>query len=94
MLSQADPFKILTVSCDVTKAGIMQTVLQLIKQSPNQMAVIRQAQSALFNPAQRFLHHYLRYFGNENLNFTVEPTQDVTVPLEQIPLRQEFLNAK
>jgi hypothetical protein len=94
VLSQADPFKILTVSCDVTKAGIMQTVLQLIKQSPNKMAVIRQAQSALFNPAQRFLHHYLRYFDNENLNFTVQPTQDVTVPLEQIPLRQEFLNAK
>ena len=94
VLSQTDPFKVLGVSCNSTKAVIMQKVMQLIKQFPEKMAVTRQAQSELFNPARRFLHHYLRYFGNEELNWVAQPIfQDLTSPLEKIPLRQEFLNA-
>ena len=61
VLSQTDPFKILDVSFADSKHIIMQKVMKLIQQSPEQMAIFRQAQNELFNPAQRFLHHYFRY---------------------------------
>ena len=66
VLSQTNPFEILEVSLTDSKPVIMQKVLKLIQQSPEKMALFRQAQSELFNPEQKFLHHYFRYFAHEN----------------------------
>lgn len=95
ILSQADPFKALGVSLTDSKQIIMQKVMQLIQQSPGQMAIYRQAQSELFNPAQRFLHQYLRYLNCEDNSVGVKVQQ--TLPptnysLHEIPLRHEFLD--
>ena len=93
VLLQEDPFKILDVSTADSKQVIMQKVLQLIQQSPGQMSIFRQAQSELFNPIQRFLHHYFRCFAYENsIETEAEPLLDNS-PLHKIPFRRELLNA-
>lgn len=95
ILSQVDPFKILGVSLADSKQEIMKKVMQLSQRSPGQMAIYRQAQSEIFNPAQRFLHHYLRFINCKNSTNDAsghQVLQMTTRPLREIPLRPEFLN--
>jgi len=92
VLSQADPFKTLDVTFNDSKPIIMQKVMKLIQQSPDKMALFRQAQSELFNPGQRFLHHYFHYLSLENSG-AEQPSLLKPLPLKDIPLRHEILNA-
>lgn len=96
VLSLTDPFKVLDVSFTDSKQIIMQKVMKLIQQSPGQMAIFRQAQIELFNPIQKFLHHYFRFLAYENRNAEDDVNQfslPVISPLHDIPLRDEYLNA-
>lgn len=72
VLSQPDPFEILDVTLFDSKPAIMQKVFNLIQQSPQKMAILRQAQNELFNPAHRFLHHYFRFLAYEKNNIETE----------------------
>lgn len=71
--------------------------MQLIQHSPERMAEFRNAQSALFNPAQRFVHRYLRYLEHEENNDKNKNMNDNAVintmhfKPQEIPLRPVFL---
>lgn len=97
VLVRPDPFKVLTISLTEIKPKIMQKVMQLIQHSPEKMAEFRNAQSELFHPAQRFVHHYLRYLAHEENNDKNENTNDDAVTNtvhfkpQEIPLRPVFL---
>lgn len=92
ILLQTDPFKTLGVTASDSKPVIMQKIMQLIQQSPSQMAFYRQAQSELFHPGTRFLHQYLRYVSYDtetNIKPILPSASDF---LTKIPLRHELLN--
>jgi len=92
ILVQTDPFKTLGVSIDAAKSVIMQKIMQLMQQSPSQMAAYRQAQSELFHPEMRFLHQYLRYLSYD-VETNIEPSLlSANDCLTKIPLRYELLN--
>lgn len=99
VLSEPDPFKILDSTCTDSKQAIMQQVMKLIQQSPEKMSEFRHAQSELFNPTQRFLHHYFRIVSNDstplatNAEKSVPCSLSLQIPLQDIPFRHEFLNA-
>ena len=90
VLSRPDPFIVLDVTFTDSKQIIMQKVMKLIQQQPEKMAIFRQAQSELFDPAQRFLHHYFRYLSYEDHNIGSEECP--FLPLVNFPFRDEFLN--
>lgn len=94
ILSQTNPFKTLNVVPTDSKQIILQQVMALIKQSPEKMAIFRQAQNELFNPAQRFLHEYFRIFVYEDIEAQAHPLPLSTqISLHEIPFRNEFLYA-
>lgn len=77
----------------------MQKMMNLMQQSPAQMAVFRQAQNELFNLAQRFLHHYFRYLADENNEksgvddkASLLPSA-MDLPAQDIPFRYELFHA-
>lgn len=90
ILSQPDPFIILDVCFADSKQTIMQKVMKLIREAPDKMAIFRQAQSSLFDLAQRFVHRYFRYLSYEEASAVVEFCQS---PID-IPFRDQFLNEK
>ena len=97
VLAHPDPFTVLGITYTDSKPIIMQKMMGLIQQSPDKMAVFRQAQSEVFNPAKRFLHHYLRSINYEKSR----PTQLDEPPLSKIkasslndiPFRHDLYNA-
>ncbi|HBI21981.1 MAG TPA: hypothetical protein DDY37_05280 [Legionella sp.] len=94
ILSQDDPFKTLDIAFTDSKQMIMKKVMEAIQRAPDQMAVFRHAQSELFNPGKRFLHHYLRAFSHEKK--TIETIVDLPPPktaLDKIPFRQACYHA-
>lgn len=96
VLSRSDPFTILGIAFNDSKPVIMQKMMKLIQQSPDKMAIFRQAQSELFHPARRFLHHYLQFINHENEPIELDgsaPSYHVTASLNEIPLRHELFNA-
>ena len=97
ILSHPDPFTVLDVAIFDSKQTIMQKVMKLIQQNPDKMAIFRQAQSELFNPAQRFLHHYFRYLSYEDQNIVTEVwplSHLMNFSLHSISIREELLNEK
>ena len=93
ILLQDDPFKTLDISFTDSKQMIMKKVMEAIQRAPDKMAVFRQAQSELFNPGQRFLHHYLRAFSHEKRS--IETTADSPpsqTALDTIPFRHACLS--
>lgn len=98
ILSQTNPFKTLDASLTDSKQAIMQKMMHLIKQSPEQMVLLRQAQNELFNPVHRFLHHYFHYLAYEEKPITDNKANPSSSPLNlrlyKIPFRSELLNAK
>ena len=98
VLSQPDPFMTLGISVMESKSMIMQKMMQLIQQTPDNMAAFRQAQSELFNPTQRFLHHFLRIFNHEHSRPIKldgsDPSNCLAFSLNDIPLRHELFNAQ
>lgn len=96
VLSQPSPFTTLALDFTDSKPMIMQKMMTLIQQSPDKMAIFRQAQSEIFNPAQRFLHHYLRSVNHQNRPIELDKPQllrPVISSLNHIPLRRELFNA-
>jgi len=83
-----DPFSILDVSTIDTKSIIMQKTMKLIQLFPEKMSAFRQAQNALFQPAQRFLYQYFYYFSYE----TNEPQPINCFSFNTIFLRHELLD--
>lgn len=81
ILSQPNPFDVLQSDLTDSKPIIMQKVMKLIKERPNEMSGFRQAQGELFNPSRRILHHYLRTFQYDN------PLPSVGDTMTEIPLR-------
>ena len=95
LLSQLDPFKTLDVSITDSKPLILKKMMKLTQQSPENMAMFRQAQSEVFNPAQRFVHHYLRVVNHEQGVMSEVESVPVSSPLrvQDIPLRREIFDA-
>lgn len=95
ILKQENPFEVLQVSFSDSKPLIMQQLMKLIKLSPEQMARFRHAQSELFDPSKRFLHHYLRVFTDDNITQICDKASsklnNINVELHKIPFRQDLL---
>ena len=74
------------------KSIVMQKIMRLIQQSPDKMSEFRRAQIEIFNPAQRFLHHYLRSVSNDASSNPVEIVHltKLKSDLSGIPLRSEL----
>ena len=72
VLSRSNPFELLGVDIQATKKDILQKVMQLSKQYPANMATYREAQSEIFDPAKRFLHHYLLYLSEDEVETQTE----------------------
>lgn len=63
----------------------MPQVMQLMVQAPDQTAIFRQAQSELFTPANRFIHHYLRYLSYEETNIKQLSPQEASLTTLELP---------
>jgi len=85
LLVLADPFKTLSVTTYDPKRIIMQQVMKLMVQAPDQTAIFRQAQSELFTPANRFIHHYLRYLSYEEPNIKQLSPQEAILTTLELP---------
>ncbi len=96
-LATTNPFKKMDAPVHATKQEIIKKMMALISQQPNNMAAIRQAQSELFDPAKRFVHHYLNFLAYDDRakphQEPIETTVNVSL-INAIPIRYELAHEK
>jgi len=91
--TKVDPFKTLGVSITASKKAVMQKVMALIGDRPDEMALLRNAQQVLFNPITRFISHYLHGLINEESIDNNEPvvtSDNLEDTLHNIKFRKEY----
>jgi hypothetical protein len=85
-----DPFAALGVARHATKPEILRRTMERMREKPDQLVALRQAQAELFDGSRRLVHEFLRFLEPEPANLSGVKAPEAGSSLGKIRLRGKW----